>query len=44
MSNLAIDAALKASNFLNLISIHSKDIVDNILKIRKDANKYKTKH
>lgn len=32
MSNLAIDTALKASNFLNLISIHSKDVVDNIIR------------
>ena len=32
MSNLAIDAALKASNFLNLISIHSKNVFDNIIR------------
>ena len=31
MSNLAIDAALKASNFLNLINIHSKNVLDNII-------------
>ena len=37
MSNLTIDAALKASNFLNLISIHSKDVVDNII-LNSDLN------
>ena len=37
MSNLAIDAALKASNFLNLISMHSKDVFDNII-LNSDLN------
>ena len=31
MSNLAVDAALKASNLLNLINIHSKNVYDNII-------------
>ena len=31
MSNLAIDTAIKASNFLNLINIHSKNVYDNII-------------
>lgn len=30
MSNLAINAALKANNFLNLINIYSQNIFDNI--------------
>ena len=37
MSNLAVDAALKASNFLNLINIHSKNVFDNII-LNSDLN------
>lgn len=37
MNNLAIDSALKASNFLNLINIHSKNVFDNII-LNSDLN------
>ena len=37
MSNLAIDSALKTSNFLNLINIHSKNVFDNII-LNSDLN------
>ena len=37
MSNLAINTALKTSNFLNLINIHSKNVFDNIM-LNSDLN------
>ena len=37
MSNLAINTALKTSNFLNLINIHSKNVFDNII-LNSDLN------
>ena len=37
MSNLAINTALKSSNFLNLINIHSKNVFDTII-LNSDLN------
>lgn len=37
MSNLAINTALKASNFLNLINMHSNNVFDNII-LNSDLN------